>query len=372
MRVCQLTVAHRPIDERILQKMSVSLVAAGHEVVFFAPFAGEAYEVRGVQVRPLIPGRSKAERVLKTIPAAIRAVAREAFDVVHVHDPELFPLVPLFRLMGKKVVMDVHEDYGWNAAERVGAPFARSAARWAVWLGQWTCGLVSNAVITVDFVTAALFPRLGPCVIGNYPPRGIAESERNPDDHGRRPFEVVYVGNMSPERGLSVLVDAVDGIQDIPVRLNLIGQTEGRDLLSGVQHPERFRMHGRLPWKETLEVIRGFHAGVLLFQPTAVLTHVSGRGNTKLFEYFGAGLPAIISDFPLLRKLAVETGGAVCVDPTKPESVAEAIRSLANDKELWQRVSAAGRASVRESFNWESDEKKLLRLYCTLAGGGRG
>lgn len=359
---------HRPFDERIFQKISVSLAGAGFDVVYLVPFEGSEYREQGVAVQPLSGSRAGRSGVLRAMIDSLRAVGRRRFDAIEVHDPILFLLVPLLRILGGRVILNVHEDYGWIAAERVNLPIVRTLTKWAVWLVQWCCGLIASGVITVDDHIASRFPGCRKVVIRNFPPKSVSEIPREGASTAPGVLEVVYVGNMSAARGLSTLVEAVDGLDDTPVRLNLLGSMDGQDWLASVRHPERFRTHGRLPWRQTLQLLGSFHVGALLFQPTLVLQNVSGWGNTKLFEYLGSGVPALISDFPLLRRLADQVGGIVCVDPTDPRAVADAIRTLAADRGSWLRLSTLGRAAVRERFNWEIEEAKLLRFYGSLLG----
>ena len=62
----------------------------------------------------------------------------------------------------------------------------------------------------------------------------------------------------------------------------------------------------------------GWLAGLAIFPPNP---HYYEKELTKFFEYMGAGLPIVCSDFPAWRTLMAETGAGICVDPQDPESI---------------------------------------------------
>jgi glycosyltransferase involved in cell wall biosynthesis len=57
------------------------------------------------------------------------------------------------------------------------------------------------------------------------------------------------------------------------------------------------------------------------------------------------------------------------VDPTNPESIAEAIQYLLNHPEEAAAMGLRGRQAVLEKFNWTREEPKLLQLYAQLLDG---
>lgn len=79
-----------------------------------------------------------------------------------------------------------------------------------------------------------------------------------------------------------------------------------------------------------------------------------------------AGMPIIISDFPFLRKFNKKYKVGLCVDPSKPEDIANAVTYLNEHPEEAKQMGRNGRKAVLEELNWESQEKILLNLYETL------
>jgi glycosyltransferase involved in cell wall biosynthesis len=86
----------------------------------------------------------------------------------------------------------------------------------------------------------------------------------------------------------------------------------------------------------------------------------------KLFEYMMAGLAVIASDLPELRKVVVDHDVGLVFDPVTPETIAGAIRALAQDEARLARCRANARAAARTTYNWEAAQQPLLAAYAAL------
>ena len=86
----------------------------------------------------------------------------------------------------------------------------------------------------------------------------------------------------------------------------------------------------------------------------------------KIFEYMGAGLPVIASDFPLWRRIIGDAGCGIFVDPTSPEQIAKAIQYVLTHPFEAELMGRRGRDAVVERFNWKTEATKLVSLYKEL------
>ena len=82
-----------------------------------------------------------------------------------------------------------------------------------------------------------------------------------------------------------------------------------------------------------------------------------------MFEYMSAGIPIITSNFPLWRKIVEGNQCGLCVDPSNPKAIGEAIQYLINNSTQAQRMGENGRNAVECKYNWPLEEKKLLDFY---------
>jgi len=117
--------------------------------------------------------------------------------------------------------------------------------------------------------------------------------------------------------------------------------------------------HGFVDQKTTFNILRNVRAGLVLFHPEP--NHLESMPQ-KIFEYMGAGLPVIASDFPSWRKLVGESSG-IFVDPKKPAEIARAVEYVLTHPGEAEQMGRRGQLAVLERFNWHSESEKLVRLY---------
>jgi glycosyltransferase involved in cell wall biosynthesis len=106
-------------------------------------------------------------------------------------------------------------------------------------------------------------------------------------------------------------------------------------------------------------------AGLVLLHP--IINYLDALP-VKMFEYMCAGIPVIASDFPLWREIIQGNNCGLLVDPLEPTAIAKAIDYLVENPREAQRMGENGRKAVEARYNWESEEKKLLRFYDKILG----
>ena len=136
----------------------------------------------------------------------------------------------------------------------------------------------------------------------------------------------------------------------------------------------------RLPgWKQTdalgvlgrtdvARLLRGARAGLVLLHPEP---NYLNSQPVKLFEYMGAAIPVVASDFPVWRNVIESAGCGVLVNPLEPASIAAAIEYLCTHPNEAAQMGRRGRAAMEERYNWAREEQRLLDFYSGLAGPER-
>ena len=77
-----------------------------------------------------------------------------------------------------------------------------------------------------------------------------------------------------------------------------------------------------------------------------------------------AGIPFAVSDFPEMRKLAIEENMGAVFDPEDCRSIANAVNELLDPK--MHALKRENVSRVRETYNWGKKGIKLLGLYSRL------
>jgi glycosyltransferase involved in cell wall biosynthesis len=146
----------------------------------------------------------------------------------------------------------------------------------------------------------------------------------------------LFVGALEPRKAVDHLVAAHRGLEPALV---LVG--EGR-LATSLAGPN-VHLLGRVDRAEKAALYAGALAVVLP-------SWLEGYGYPPL-EAYAHGTPAIVSDLPALHETAA--GGALYVPPGDTHALAAAMRALAGDDALRQRLAAAG-ADALQARTWDA------------------
>jgi glycosyltransferase involved in cell wall biosynthesis len=300
----------------------------------------------------------------------LRAALRTKADVYHAHDLNTLLMAwTVSRLRRKPLVYDTHE---------VATDRARMKLRWwAAFLEGALIGRASRVICTTqtraDF-TEKQYGIAPPVVLRNFP--AYAEPEASTLMHERLglPPEakvVLYQGGVQPERGLEQLLDAAASIEDGVVVL--LGS--GRLKPALLARAGELGLEGRVYFHDAVHVgelpqwTACAYVGMQLLQNTC-FNHYSSLSN-KLLEYIMAGVPAIASDLPEMRRVIEDTGAGTVVDASEPKTIAGAINQLLANGELRERMSESAKAA-RGRYSWEREEHVLVALYASLLAADSG
>ncbi len=364
MRVLQLSTVHRWNDVRIYHKVARSLVEAGYDVHLMATVdAGDQPDpVEGITLHTLPVHASRLRRIASSLMAWARAGSIRA-RVVHIHDPELIPSALVLRLLGCKVLYDVHEDYPDKIFEKSWIPRClRGIGRTAMRLMEWCAIRCCSGTIAATGHIGRRFSGRRSVVVRNFPVLGP-----EPAFDGEHRDGFVYAGLLSVSRGVQEMVTGFVGLQDDSVRLDLFGRFSDSKLESWVARQagdESVRRHG---WQKRSVIdsrLRDAVAGLVVLHPTG--TYLQSLP-IKLFEYMAAGIPVIASDFPSWREIIDAEQCGLLVDPLDPVAVRDAMRWMLDHPGEAVDMGRRGRRAVVERYNWQTECATMLDLYRSLA-----
>jgi glycosyltransferase involved in cell wall biosynthesis len=366
-KVVHMTSVHSALDARIFHKECRSLARAGFEVTIVGPHSKDLVADL-VRIRSIRGGHSRLGRMTTTVWRVYREALRQNADVYHFHDPELIPAGLLLRAMGKKVIYDIHEDMPKDILSKFYLPeWSRRVMAWTMeQIEGAACGHFS-ALVAVTPSIAERFLRLNQktVIVYNYPyPSEIVFAQVASPWEARRQ-SVAYVGGITAQRAILEMVSAMALLPDsLEATLELAGNEipEGIQSAALYEHRgwSRVRHHGLLDQPSTFRMLHKVRAGLVLFHPEP--NHLEAMPQ-KIFEYMGAGLPLIASDFPLWRRILGETRCALFVNPLDPRAIAEAIEYILRNPQEAEQMGIRGRAAVLERYNWDTEAAKLINLY---------
>ncbi len=292
-----------------------------------------------------------------------RALRQARPDVAHFHDPELIPVGILLRLSGTKVIYDVHEDLPRQILSKpyIPAPLRRPIAGFARAL-EWLAGRLLTGIVPATPAIAEHFPAGLSVLVQNFPLPGELTAPAS-SHYAKRPPHFAYVGGISEIRGTGQMVEALQIATADGICLRMAGVFLPAAHRADVEALPGWRNVDFIGWADrpTVATMLGdVRAGLVLFGPYP--NHISAQPN-KLFEYMGAGLPVIASDFPLWRQIVDGAGCGLLVNPEDPKAIAEAMDWLLNNPDEAEAMGKRGQRAVEEIFNWPSEAKKLVAFY---------
>jgi glycosyltransferase involved in cell wall biosynthesis len=343
--VLVVTVVHWPDDTRIRERL-IRTLSSDFNVVYAARPPGPI-DRAGLEYVELA-----GNRVMRNL-RAIRVALTGDWDVMVFHDPELVIAGVLARILRRRpVVFDVHENVPASAYTRAWVPRPI----------RMPISVVMRAVLRlvepILHITLAergyerLFARSHP-TFPNYPdttsyPAAITDAG-----------PVVYLGDVTYERGADVAVEACTSLQ-IPLRLigRVTSETRSRlDDKSGLG--DRLTIEGLVPNREAIAALTEASVGLA---PLRDLPNYRSSQPTKILEYLAMGLPVVASDLPGTRELVDGLDAVFLVPPGDVEAMARAITRARSTE-----VAAAARAqapTIRSRFRWPSEE--VLKFYGSL------
>lgn len=363
IRICHVSSAHDRTDDRIFLKECLSLAQAGFEV-FFVVQSDRTEDDQGVHIRAIPKRHSRFKRIFLGPLSAFRISLQTKASVFHLHDPELLPLAPLYRILGKKVIFDSHEDVPRQIFSKtwLGPGWMRKIISGIYSAMEWFLLLFCAKIISVTPEITNRFPENKRVLIRNYPILSLVKSERI----AHPGLRAIYAGGLSEIRGIREVIQAINAL-DGALELWLLGPWSGESYKQACMQEagwKHTRYLGVIKPEEVFSYYAQCDIGIaLLFPEENYLRSLP----IKTFEYMAAGLPVIMSNFPYWLENFKD--GAIFVDPGKVQQIKEALRKLTTDENFRLALASKGKENVLNNFSWEKEADTLIQTYKELTGG---
>ena len=388
--VCMIAYTDYAVDARV-RREAETLAAHGFRVRCLTTQGGGtpiSFALNGIEVQELDVPRYQGKSTRAYLASYLRFVQRASavclrllikghLDVVHAHNiPDFLVLAGLLpRLVGRKVVLDVHDSVPETFATKF--PGARLFRKMLI-LEERFSAFMADRVICVnapqrDALVARGIPLEKTFVSMNVPDptifgavqarRAVAQSTGSGGE-----FNLVYHGTMAKRLGVDLIIRAVAQLRArVPgLRLNLWGSgddlSEFQTLVRGLGAEDlvRFRPAG-YPLSELPDHLRAMDLGI-----------VGNRRNdacelmlpVKLVEYVWLGIPVIA---PRLRTIEhyFSDDMVTYYEPEDVGSLADAIARLVVAPAARDRQVERAQTFLAE-HRWERQGMELVNFYRNL------
>lgn len=361
VQVLHLSTVHDSHDNRVRNKEALGLARAGVDVGL--GIRCEADEGDGpFPVYALPRPRNRVARVTGSQIKAWQLLGRLRPRLVHIHDPELVPMVWLWKTThGAKAIYDAHEDlvaqistkkYLHRGVRPVMRLLSKALVGWA------DRGM--DAIVAATPEVAQRFRNPNTTVVCNYP--WLSDFDAHPEPVAGR---MVYVGDLTEERKLSLMIRATRRVRErVPgAHLVLAGRCRPAvaEMLAREADGQVVQYLGQLEPTRIPGVVASAQLGLILLE---TLPNYVNSLPTKLFEYMAGAVPFLGSDFPAWRTMF--PAGGEFVDAEDEDAVVAAMAELLADPQRCAELGARGRAHLEQHFTFEGQAQVLVDLTRSL------
>lgn len=237
---------------------------------------------------------------------------RRRYDLVQVHNmPDFLVFTALLpRLLGSRVVLDIHDLVPELFAARFGGRDNHPFVRMTRWTERWSAAFADH-VITVGepfrrrLVSRSVSPEKLTVVMNSADPR-LFSPEVAPAPRRDGAFNLVYHGGVFERYGIDLAIRAVAQVRDrIPgLQFRVFGAGEAIDSLAqlviDLGLKDMVHLGGFIPIDQVPAHIAGADLGVVPYRQNAFTDMLYP---TKAFEYIVMGIPVILSRTSAMSEL---------------------------------------------------------------------
>jgi glycosyltransferase involved in cell wall biosynthesis len=170
----------------------------------------------------------------------------------------------------------------------------------------------------------------------------------------------VYLGRLSQEKGIRILLDAWRALPDIP--LEIIGDGPLREeVAAAVARPDlaHVRLVGPLPHDSALA--RLAVARMLVFPSICYETFAF-----SIVEALACGLPVIASRLGAQAEVVNDGVSGLLFTAGDPNALRDTVRRLASSPELGARLSEGARREFHDRFSSDASYSVLMDIYARV------
>lgn len=281
-------------------------------------------------------------------------------DIVHINSA-LTPTVTVLRagflawaarLRGCRVVVHAH---GGNLETWLSGVLPRMVLRAAL--------VPAHAVVAVWLGgREALSRAVGPDRLWTID-NGV-DATRFAPGNGHAPPRVLYVGLLTPRKGVLDLIEASSLLhaEGVDHELWLLGGTpdEGPAAAEPVLHAAD-GVASLLGTRRPDEMPAAYAAADVFCLPSWWEAMP-----LSVLEAMAAGLPVVATDVGDVGRAVVDGTTGILVEKQSPERLADALHRLLTDRDLRRRMGRAGRQRVEQAFSSDVTARSVSELYATL------
>lgn len=286
---------------------------------------------------------SKLKNPSFSIFSSFKTIGRK-YDIIHAHN--LLSIIPMKFAKGKKI-LTLHGIYSEQVElihgkilGRISKWFEEKALKWAdriTVVSKRTREYYLKRGFKVEYIPNAIDLKI-------IPKEGIKEYDK----------QIAYVGRLSKEKGVDILIKAFEEIKDC--HLLIIGDGPEKNMLIKIsQKNPRVHFLGYKPRDEAIKYIKGSDILVLPSRQEGL--------STTILEAMACRTPVIATNVGGNPEIIEHMKNGILVTSENIQEIREAINLLLENKELTKRIIDEAYKIVIEEYEWNKAIEKYLKIY---------
>lgn len=233
------------------------------------------------------------------------------------------------------------------------------------WIAQWLGRRADHVIVLSDAWKEALTPLLPGARMAVIPNGTPPTPGTQPQRSAGKTVTILFLGALSKNKGVWDLLDAVSRLED-NVRLVMLGGEGETGIMDRLKrHIEGSQLAGRVALVGPVHGDAKFqwlqHADIF-----ALPSHVEALP-MSLLEAMMSGLPAVVTRVGAMPSVVADQEQGFVVPPEDVEALSGALRLLAEDPRLRQRMGLSAQQHARANYGIDRVVSAYVDLYMKIA-----
>ena len=175
---------------------------------------------------------------------------------------------------------------------------------------------------------------------------------------------ILYQGAVNEGRSFETLIPA---FKNINCKLIICGDgnfmQQAKQLVNTNNIQDKVIFKGKIRPNELSIITQQAYIGITLFENTGLSNYYS-LGN-RFFDYLHAGIPQLCVNYPVYAALNKPLPIALLIDDITTKNIAAELNNLLANEVLYTELQQ-NCLKLRQTLNWQNEEKKLIAFYNNL------